>query len=278
MTKTPRRHTPSPAPRAAGRRSADAVRQAHARVHGRGAGESAPASDAGRALRRSAAPTRSPEAAASHRGPAPLTAGDRVLGVLSLAAGAVASAGRAAGRVLARSRAARVALVAVVLAAAVLCWDGASTSGRVLAGVSVGGVDVSGKTAEEASAAIADAYGPRVEDGSAVVYASEEARDTLDIDLALLQEDALAEQRSVEDAERARQLWLADAASLGAALPADELAAEALAVGREQGGVGARVQAALGGWDVPVRLTFDGDAVEALAQSVDAALGEPRAD
>ena len=95
---------------------------------------------------------------------------------------------------------------------------------------------------------------------------------------AQAEDEALAEQRSVEEARAAKQLWTADATALGAVLPAEQLVEEALAVGREEGGLGARLAALFGGWTVEVRADYDAGALERLAADIDATIGSPRVD
>ena len=48
-------------------------------------------------------------------------------------------------------------------------------------------------------------------------------------------------------------------------LPAEQLVGEALAVGREEGGLSARLAALFGGWTVEVRADYDAGALEELA-------------
>ncbi|MFR0868398.1 MAG: peptidoglycan binding domain-containing protein [Adlercreutzia sp.] len=70
----------------------------------------------------------------------------------------------------------------------------------------------------------------------------------------------------------------ADAASLEARVPSDELAAEALAVGREDGGILARLAALATGRELKPRAAYAETAVESLASDIDAAIGDPRVD
>ena len=74
--------------------------------------------------------------------------------------------------------------------------DGAVNGSRIYDGVSVGAVDVSGMTEEEARRVVSSFYKSRVADGRALIFASEEARDTLDVESELAEQDAQAEQLS----------------------------------------------------------------------------------
>ena len=108
-------------------------------------------------------------------------------------------------------------LVALLLVAGgVALADKIMNENRIYQGVSIGQVDVSGMTVEEATMAVADYYEPGVAQGHGIIFASEEIAATVDVDTALAEEEAQAEQLSVEEALEAKKLWLADADTLGA--------------------------------------------------------------
>ena len=73
-------------------------------------------------------------------------------------------------------------------------------------------------TEEEARRAVSSFYEPRVADGRALIFASEEARDTLDVESELAEQDAQAEQLSLEEARANKQVWVAESGTLGARL------------------------------------------------------------
>ena len=177
----------------------------------------------------------------------------------------------------------RVPLVVAVFLAVFLAGgiafgiDYGINGARIYQGVSVGSVDVSGMTRDEARQAVSATYAERVARGYGLIFASEEARSTVDADAALAEQEAQAEQLSVDEARRDKMLWEAEAGTLGARVPVSELVEEAFAVGRA-GGLPERLGAALGGATVPVRVAFDEEAVEALAADIDETLGEPRQD
>lgn len=170
-----------------------------------------------------------------------------------------------------------VFVAVVLLAGAVFGIDQMVSGSRIYQGVSVGSVDVSGMTADEARSAVAAAYGDKLSGTRGFIFASEEARDTIDVDTELAEQAAQAEQLSVEEARADKKLWVAEAGALGAHIPVSELVDEAFAVGRATG-IGGRFQAATGGVSVPVRVSFDDEAVEALASDIDESIGEPRRD
>lgn len=172
--------------------------------------------------------------------------------------------------------------IAVIVAAALLAVGGFGidhllNGDRIYQGVSVGAVDVSGMTRDEAADALAAAYGDKVATGRGIVFASDEAAATVDVDTALAEEEAQAEQLSVEEARANKQLWVAEAGALGARVPVGELAEEAFAIGRD-GGPLQRFQAATQTMSVSVRVVFDEEALEALALQIDETIGEPRVD
>ncbi len=186
----------------------------------------------------------------------------------------LAAFARAVAALVRRSRVAGVLLALVALLAVAAVADGALNAGKVYAGVHVGEVDLSGATEDEARALLEDAYAQRLAQGTVAVCADEATAAAAggEADAPLLERPQV-----VQAAEEGR-LWTADAASLEAELDADGLVADALAVGREDGGLWARLQAAFGGRDIPVRARYGAAALEAFAGKIDEAVGDPRVD
>ena len=177
-----------------------------------------------------------------------------------------------------RSRVALIAVLAVVVIGGGALLDFGLNNGKAYPGVSVGGIDVSGKSETEIAALVSDTYQARLDGTTVTVYASDDARQKVEDAAAQAQDAALAQQLSVEEARYNRQLWTATAASVGASLPAEELARSAIAIGREDGGILARLSALFGGANVDVRLSYDADKLESLAGEIDASIGNPRED
>ncbi|MEC4175895.1 VanW family protein [Adlercreutzia sp. R7] len=173
--------------------------------------------------------------------------------------------------------AAAAALVVAVIAGGV-GFDQLMNGNRIYQGVSVGSVDVSGMTREEAANALDAAYSDAVASGLGIVFASDEAAQTVDVDTEMTEDAAQAEQLSVEEARADKKLWVAEAGVLGAHVPTADLAEEAFAVGRDAGGLAQRIEAATSTVSIPMRLDFDEDALEALAAEIDETIGEPRVD
>lgn len=177
-----------------------------------------------------------------------------------------------------RSRVALIALIAVIVVGGGALLDFGLNNGKAYPGVRIGGIDVSGKSLTEISALLSDTYQTRLDETTVTVFADEEARQKVADAAAQAQDAALAQQLSVEEARANRQLWTADASTLGASIPAEELAEAALAVGRSEGGLPARISALFGGWSVDLRLSFDDEKLESLASEIDASIGDPRVD
>ena len=140
---------------------------------------------------------------------------------------------------------------------------------KVYSGVSVGELDLSGKTKSEAASLIEEAYAQTLGSARVIVYASEDIVGTVDVETELLEEEALAEQISVEEARANKQIWAVDAESLGATVASDELAEEAFAIGREEGGLLTRLKALVLGVSLEPRCAFDQESLDALYEDWD---------
>lgn len=185
---------------------------------------------------------------------------------------------RAFIRLLQRSRIALVAFLVVCVVALGTLIDVGINGGKAYPGVHVGTMDVSGKTQEEIQSMVSDAYQQRLETTSVTIYASEEAKQLALDETARAQNEALAEQLSVEDVQATTTHWTTNASSLGATLHADEIARQAYEVGRSNGGVFARLCALFGGWIVDPTLEYAQAEVESLASQIDLTIGNPRVD
>lgn len=204
--------------------------------------------------------------------------GGVLLSLLALVGKGLATLLRALAALVARSR---IALAVVVVCAALLVFgvaDFAVNANKAYPGVRVGQIDAAGKTADELAALIDEVYGARLAQGSVTIYANDEAEARIADETAAAQDAALAEQLALEEARANKLAWTADAASLEARVPSDELTAEALAVGREDGGILARLAALATGRELKPRAAYAETAVESLASDIDAAIGDPRVD
>lgn len=182
--------------------------------------------------------------------------------------------GRGITRFLLSNRAFLVALVVVGALLLGFFADLALNWGRVYPGVHVGAVDLSGATEAEARSLLEEAYAQSLSEGSVAVCASEEVAHAAREEAGV----PLSERSGVTQALDAGELWLADAASLGAQLDTEGLVADALAVGRENGGLAARLQALFSSHAIAVRACYDDAKLEEFAASIDAAIGDPLVD
>lgn len=170
-----------------------------------------------------------------------------------------------------------VFLAVLLIGGCVFGIDQLINGNRIYRGISVGSVDVSGMTPDEARRAVSEAYSDRVARGRGIIFASDDIAGSVDVGSELEEQAAQAEQLSVEEAREDKRLWVAEAGALGARVPVNDLVDEAFAIGRS-GGMPERIRAAADGLSVPVRLAFDDDAVESLASDIDKTIGEPRQD
>lgn len=205
-------------------------------------------------------------------------AGRALLALLGLAARGLAFIGRSWLSLVRRSRAALAASAVVALVVVGGAVDFGMNAGKAYPGVRVGDIDVSGKTSDEIVRLIDEAYASRLAGASATIYASDEAASRTADAASAAEDAALAEQIAVEEARASKEAWTASAADLGAAVPSEDLAREALAVGREDGGILSRLGSLFAGTEIEVRAAYDGESLEALASDIDATIGEPRID
>ena len=167
---------------------------------------------------------------------------------------------------------------AVIVAFALIgIMDTAVNWGKVYTGVHVGAVDVSGMTVEEASAAIAGHYGNKLAATDVNIYADEA---TLEKARSGQKIEDLQESESVsaEEAAAKRKKWTVNAAEMQASISNEDLANEALQVGRDNGGLFARVSAQTFGWNVEPRLDMNETAIERLGRSIDRTIGNAHVD
>jgi len=171
-----------------------------------------------------------------------------------------------------------VVLLALGLADTVMNWN------KAYGNVSVYGVDVSGKNPEEIESALKDALSTDISQAKVKVYASEDAKRIAGGDMteeeriAQIEKIAQAEQISVEQATKNVQSWSTDALSLKASVPYEDLVADAMAVGREDGGILTRLSLFFMNHNIAPNLSFDEAAVDALASDIDNTMGDARID
>ena len=200
--------------------------------------------------------------------------GNGILYLLSLLGRFIRFLGSGLASLFRRSKVAFAVLVVVVVVALVGVVDFGTNYGRAYDGVSVGGLDVSGMTEEEIVELLDETYGELLESASATVYASEEAATGGDAD----EEEVDAELLTAEEELASITSWVVSAEDLAAELPSEELAAEAVSVGRDDEGLLERIEAALDGREIDVYLTFGEEELEEFASTLDLTLGVEHVD
>lgn len=191
--------------------------------------------------------------------------------------GVMSTIGRGFSFLWGKSRIACVIAVALIVGAAGFGVEELMSAGHIRQGVKIGDVDVSGMTAQEAQNAVIDKYEENLHATTAFIFDSQETAQAADIDDLLLQEDALAEQISLEDSRSSKQMWVANAETLSASLPTEQLVDEAMSLGRGLD-LFDRASAALFGHSVPLRLDYSEESLSSLIEDINATLGEIRVD
>lgn len=175
----------------------------------------------------------------------------------------------------------RLAIVVVAIVAVLVLVggiDAAANWGKAYGNVSVNGLSVGGMNSEQIVAALQEEYGSRVSHAQVTIYANEEAERTGGKAISQEELEATAEQISVEEANERVQFWDVDALTLKGTLPYEQVAQQALAVGREDGGIGKRFGLLISAQDIPIGVDFDDGRIEELASQIDLTIGDPRID
>lgn len=173
-----------------------------------------------------------------------------------------------------RSKAVAVALVVILLAAVFFLTSSLAPHDRISDGIHVGDLDVSGMTVSEAAATIDDKYSHHLDATTVYVFADEATANSADIELQMIENEALAEQLSFEEAQSNKKLWIASAPSLEASIPSKEIAQDALNLGSSLGILG-RIGASQEDLTVKPRVTYDETLLSGLISDINLALGSP---
>ena len=176
-----------------------------------------------------------------------------------------------------KSKILTVVCLLVVLIASGMFVDNLINGKKIYSGIYVGDVDLSGLTVDEAEDLIFERYSEQLQGTRIVVFANEQAS-AGDVEEMIAQQEALAEQLSVEEARESIQLWVVTADSLAASVPAYDLASEAYQMGRETGGIFLRLKSLAFDSVIEPYASYDDQALEALCNEIDLTLGDPRVD
>lgn len=177
-----------------------------------------------------------------------------------------------------RSRVFAVVSVLVIAVCVFGLVDTALSYGKVHQGVHVGTIDLSGKTLSEAENAIRATYEDRVDTHQVFIFANEETANSLGTDVDIIEDEELSEQLSYEEAQQNKRLWVVNGANLKAEVPYQDLARQAMAVGRDDGGVFKRIALLFGGDAIDIYANYGENEFEDLANDIDTAIGDPRVD
>lgn len=155
-----------------------------------------------------------------------------------------------------------------------LIVDSVRIHDRIFDGVSIGEVDLSGMTREEAADALDEAYLDNLFATDVYVFANEDVAASADLETKQLENEALAEQVSFDEAQKKKDLWIASGKNLEAKLPSREMAEKAYQVGRESGAFD-RFTAAFSGIQLPVYAEYNEELLNALILDINSTLGDP---
>lgn len=153
---------------------------------------------------------------------------------------------------------------------------------KIFGGVTVGKVDVSGMTVEEAANSISEAYSTQIADKTITIYGGEavnalEAENPTPDQLTALAENYAVDEDD-EESEGLLKVWNTNSTELDASIAAQSLAEEAFAKGRSDGFIFKRLFAAIFGIDIEPHLTISEKGIEAFAQTIDYTIGKPHTD
>ncbi|MDO5117465.1 MAG: VanW family protein [Eggerthellaceae bacterium] len=153
---------------------------------------------------------------------------------------------------------------------------------KIFGGITVGKVDVSGMTVEEAATSISDAYSTQISDKTITILAGEALNSLETENPTPDQLFALVESfEDYEDEDEAEQLlkqWNTNSTELDASIAAQGLAEEAYEKGRSDGFIFKRIFASLFGIDIEPRMTISEKGIEAFASAIDHSIGSPHVD
>lgn len=166
------------------------------------------------------------------------------------------------------------AILAVLLVLVVVGGiDQVVNADRLYNGITIGDVEVGGKTTDEAKQMLQDYYSGRVEGNTIVFYADDDAM----ANPQAKDSDAnIDEQVTYEQSLENRRQWTVPASQVEAVLNIDGLVSEAYAVGRDNGGIFARLGSQLFGTSIDAACSFNEATVNELAKTITATIGKER--
>lgn len=165
-------------------------------------------------------------------------------------------------------------LVVVIVCAAAYGIDSILNGDKIYSGVTIGEIDVSNMTKDEAITAVSDHYSSRISENIPVFYASQDDLDADETDTSESIDDQITDEESADTRIR----WTVPADSVDATFNIDAIVDEAFSVGRDEGGLIARLQAMISGWNLEPTCTFNEASLESLLDEMTDTVGNKRVD
>ena len=176
------------------------------------------------------------------------------------------------------SRAAIAVIAVVFVLVLVGAFDAIANWGKAYGNVYINGINVGGMTSEQMVDTLKTEYAQRISHAQVTIYANEKARQNRGQAISQEELEETADEISVEDANARVQSWNADALTLKGDVPYEKAVSQALAVGRENGGIGKRFGLLVGSENIDLGMEFDESHIEDLASQIDLTIGDPRVD
>lgn len=163
--------------------------------------------------------------------------------------------------------------VVVVIALGAYGVDSLLNGNKIYQGVSIGDINVSGLTREEAVNQVSGYYSPRVSENVPTFFSTSEAQAN-----PQTADDAgnIEEQISYEESLETRTQWTLPASKLDATFDVEGIVDQAFQVGRDTGGIIARIQAAVSGWHFAPECTFNETTLSETLSEMTASIGNER--
>lgn len=164
-------------------------------------------------------------------------------------------------------------VIIVLLAAGVV--DFALNHDKIYANVSIGEVNVSGMTEDQAAEALRNTYSSRITGASIKIYSDQDTMNSANSgqDINNIEE---SEDVSTDEATANRKVWSTDASTLQARMEYSTLAKQAYEVGRSDGSILGRLHALFFGRNLDATVSMNDSALSKLGTSIDKTLGKLR--
>ena len=164
-------------------------------------------------------------------------------------------------------------LCVVVVFAGAFGIDSLLNGNKIYQGVSIGEVDVSGLTKDDAIEQVSNYYSPRVSENVAIFYSTQEA---LNNPQEAENAQNLEEQISYEESLETRTQWTIPSSRLDAVFDVEGIVDDAFQVGRDTGGFIARIQSAMNGWRLAPECSFNETTLSEMRKEMTSAIGTER--